>query len=166
MFGCWCTWCLGIMVRWLGIMVRCFGFAGRRKISCGRLIRPSSSVAAIDGVRAVCDEEIRYSLRKVSANLSNKEHAPRCGYKPSEALHYRALEPTQHHRAPKMGRLASECARFSRQIRQKPAFHDNNVRVQVTTRSGQLQQRVLMGYWTGSSPETNSLMSFTDIPAV
>ena len=28
--------------------------------------------------------------------------------------------------------LASECARFSRQIRQKPAFHDINVRVQVT----------------------------------
>ena len=34
-----------------------------------------------------------------------------------------------------MGQLASsasECARFSREIRQKPAFHDNNVRVQVT----------------------------------
>jgi len=74
----------------------------------------------IEGVRAVCDEEIRYSLRKVSANLSNKEHAPRCGYKPSEDLHYRALVRAQHQRAPKLGRLASsasECARFSRQIR-------------------------------------------------
>ncbi|MSY40969.1 MAG: hypothetical protein F2646_02405 [Actinobacteria bacterium] len=101
------------------------GLLGRRR----RLPLP------IDGVRAVCDEEIRYSLRKVSANLSNKEHAPLSGYKPSESRVYLALLPTPHHRAPKMGQLASlasECARFSRQIRQKPAFHDNNVRVQVT----------------------------------
>ena len=132
---CWCTGrCLGAgtvlaLASWCGALAL---LAAERSAAAGLLGRRRRLPLPIDGVRAVCDEEIRYSLRKVSANLSNKEHAPRCGYKPSEALHYRALLPTQHHRAPKAGQLASECARFSRQIRQKPAFHDNNVRVQVT----------------------------------
>ncbi len=124
----------------------------------------------IAGVRAVCAEEIWYFFPEFSADLSNAEHSPRDGNKPSAALLYRAFRPTESTARRILDNFAARPA-DAHVLVVKPARNPfftiincafgNQPKSRPPTSVNQL-----LPHWAGFSPVTKALMSLTDIPSV